>query len=402
MNPRQRIGQIVTTLASLVGIPISITLLLIHVRTKAGDASGAAELCAQNATVDCSVAAASDYSEFLGIPIAAIGLAFYIAALLVSLIARTLVPQNEATEAQLRTPAFVIFFTYSLALLDSVYLGVVNATQLDKICDKCVWLYVVNAVGFVGSGVWAAGNPVRAASEGVRRIPSTFLSASAAVFVLTFVAALGGSLWQTNRMVAQYADQPQQPVLVSTAVQQTEVLDRPDAPSVGPTDAPVTIVEFSDFECPYCARFSATLSELTELYPRELRVVFRNYPLSFHPNARLVARMAVCAQEQNRFIPFHNTAFAMQASLHDGFTVDRLIALAEDVGMNGDEARDCLNSSFSENKVERDVQDGRTLEIRGTPTVFINGRAYSGPLDTGALRSVIDAILRQELPAAAE
>ena len=66
--------------------------------------------------------------------------------------------------------------------------------------------------------------------------------------------------------------------------------------------------------------------------------------------------------------------------------------------MNGEEARDCLESSFSESKVARDVEDGRTLEIRGTPSVFINGRAYSGPLDTAALRSVIDALLREELP----
>lgn len=403
MNPRQRIGQIVTTLASLVGIPISITLLMIHVRTKVGDTSGAAELCAASGNVDCSVAAASDYSELFGIPIAALGLAFYVGTLLVALIAPTLVTAKEPTEAQERTPGLTVFGVYTLAFAGSVFLAVVSLTQLDKICDKCFWLYVVNTVGFIGTGVWAAGNPLAALKDLLGRFTSVVGSAPAAVFALTFVAAVGGSLWQTNRMVAQHEQQPQmQTALVSTTVESQEVLNRPDAPSVGPEDAPVTIVEFSDFQCPYCARLSAALAELTELYPRELRVVYRNFPLSHHPNARLVARMSVCAQAQNRFIPFHNAAFAQQSSLHNGFTVDRLIALAESVGMNGDEARDCLDSSFSENAVERDVQDGRTLEIRGTPTIYINGRAYSGGIETPALRSVIDALLREATPPAAE
>lgn len=393
MNPRQRIGQIVTTLASLAGIPISITLLLIHVRTKVGDTSGVAQLCGESDRVDCSVAAASGYSEIMGVPIAAIGLAFYLAVLLVTVIASTLNPTN-ATEDEARTPAFVVFVAYSLALLDSVYLGFVNFTQLDKICDKCIWLYAINTVGFLASGVWAAGNPVRAASEGVRRIPATALSAAAAVLVLTFISGVGGSLWQVNRLIEASAEQPK-PVLVLAPSVNTEALYRADAPSVGPEDAAIQIVEFSDFECPYCARFAETVAELKEAYPTQVRVQFRNYPLSFHPNARLVARMAVCAKEQNRFWEFHDRAFALQGSLYKDFSADTLVKLAEDVGMNGEEARDCLNSSFSETSVERDVTDGRTLEIRGTPSVFINGRAYSGPLDLASLRSVIDTLIEE-------
>lgn len=394
MNPRQRIGQIVTTLASLTGIPISITLLLIHVRTKVGDASGVAQLCNESERVDCSVAAASSYAEFLGIPIAALGLAFYLAVLLVTVLAATLIPTN-ADETDARTPAFVVFTAYSLALIDSVYLGFVNFTQLDKICDKCMWLYAVNTIGFIAAGVWASGNPVRAASEGVRRIPTTALSAASAVLVLTFISAVGGSLWQMNRMVAE-AGSERQPVLVVTPSVNTEALNRADAPSVGPEDARVQIVEFSDFECPYCARFAETVAELKELYPNDVRISFRNYPLSFHPNARLVARMAVCAKEQNRFWEFHDSAFAQQQTLYTNFDENTLVRLAEDVGMNGEEARHCLNSSFSETSVERDVTDGKTLEIRGTPSVFINGRAYSGPLDSAALQNVIDKLLQED------
>src|SRR5699024_10687018 len=248
MNARHRIGQIITSLASVAGIPVSIILLLIHVKTKVGDTAGAAELCTATSTVDCSVAASSGYSEIFGIPIAAMGLAFYVAVLVVGVLSPMLIKPDGDKEDVL-TPAYVIYGAYTLALLDSVYLGIVNFTQLEMTCDKCVWLYGINLLGFIGAGMWAAGNPLTAFPNLLRRLPKTLLSTSTLVAAVTFAAALGGTVWQANKMVAsEAASSNDTPVLAAEPVDDSiaEHLYHDNATTLGPDDALVRIVEFSD------------------------------------------------------------------------------------------------------------------------------------------------------------
>lgn len=403
MNARHRIGQIITSLASVAGIPISIILLLIHVKTKIGDSAGAAELCTTTSTVDCSVAANSGYSEIFGIPIAAMGLAFYVAVLVVGVLSPMLIKPDGDKEDVL-TPAYVIFGAYTLALLDSVYLGIVNFTQLEMVCDKCVWLYGVNLLGFVGAGLWAAGNPFTAISNLLRRLPKTLISTAALVAAVTFAAALGGTVWQANKMVASEASTTETPVLAAEPVDDSvaKLLYHDNAPALGPDDALVRIVEFSDFECPHCATFAGVAQELSERYPDTVQITFRNFPLSFHPNARRVAEMSVCAHSQRKFWEFSNLAFARQRTLYNDFDDDTLFDLAEEVGINSDEARDCLSSPFAGASVDKDVEDGIALELRGTPTVYINEQVYNGRLDVDSLSRVIDKTVADVRAAKAE
>lgn len=397
MNPRQRIGQILSILVSVAGVAVSVLLLAIHARTKVGDIEGASQLCGESAAFDCSVAAASSWSEVFGLPIAGFGLAFYLGVILVAVLAPTLIdPKDEQRITS--TPSLVVFGAFTLALFYSIFLAIVNVTQLDKSCDKCMWLYAVNAIGFVAAGLWAGGSPLRATTELFVRLPKTLFSPAAAIFVLTFLTATGGALWQTNRIIADAAQAPT-PITISEALEDTSVLYRDDAATAGPADAVVHLVEFSDFECPYCAKFAVVIQELKEAFPNDLRVTFRNYPLSFHPNARLISRMAVCANEQRNFWPFHDMAFAEQRTLNaEPLSAETLLDLAKRAGLNVDEAKDCFESSFSETRVQRDVADGQAVKLRGTPTVFINGRQYEGPLDFENFRRVI----QNEIDAAAE
>lgn len=395
MNARHRIGQILTSLASVAGIPVSILLLLIHVKTKIGDVEGAAELCTASSNVDCSVAASSHYSEIAGIPIAALGLAFYVAALLVGVLSPLLLPTDAENDDRF-IPAYLLVGAYTLAVLDSVYLGIVNFTQLDKVCDKCIWLYGINLLGFLGAGLWAAGNPFKAVSNLLRKIPKTLGSASALVFVVTFAAALGGTIWQSNKMIATAEHSDQTPVLTAEPIDDSTAghLYNENAPTLGPDDALVRLVEFSDFECPYCATFAQTADYLSQKYPDTLQITFRNYPLPFHKQARRVAEMAVCAHAQRKFWEFSNLAFARQNSFHKNFNEEALINLAEDAGLNGDEARDCLHSAFASTSVDQDLEDGQALKLRGTPTVYINEQEYDGRLDPESLERVIERILK--------
>lgn len=393
MNAQHRIGQVITSLASVAGIPVSILLLLIHIHTAVGDAAGASELCTSSSTVDCSVAAASAYSEIAGIPIAAIGLAFYVAVFLVGILSPFLVPLTGSNDDRF-TPAYVIFAAYTLALLDSLYLGIINFTQLDKICDKCVWLYGINLAGFIGSGLWAAGNPISAVPALIRRIPQTLRSSAFAVTLITFAVALIGGIWQTNKLIDE-GEIAHPPVLIAQPVeannQNNEYLYREHAPTIGPENATVRLVEFSDFQCPHCAHFSNVLVQLLKKYPNDLQATFRNFPLSQHKVARRVAQMGVCAQAQGNFWKFEQTAFASQQRFYDDdYSDDDLVQMMNKIGLNGDEAKDCIDSSFANKAVDQDLQDGEAVELRGTPTIFINGHQYKGRLDLESLSTIID------------
>ncbi len=138
----------------------------------------------------------------------------------------------------------------------------------------------------------------------------------------------------------------------------------------GPADAPVTIVEFSDFECPYCARLLPALEQAKRQYAGKLRVVYRHYPLTgIHPNAWKAAEAALCAGEQGRFWELHDLMFAEQEAL----TVADLKAKAARLELNGEAFNQCLDSSRHHDAVLADVRAGDAAGVSGTPAMFVNG-----------------------------
>lgn len=163
--------------------------------------------------------------------------------------------------------------------------------------------------------------------------------------------------------------------------------------SKGPADAPVVIVEFSDFECPYCQQATATMDALLERYPDEIRFIYKDFPLPNHPNAFKAAEAGHCAHEQGQFWPFHDKLFAAQ----DALDVESLKAYADELGLDADAFGACLDDARHAQSVNADMDAGRRLGASSTPTLFINGRPVLGalPLD------VFDEIVREELAAAA-
>lgn len=148
-----------------------------------------------------------------------------------------------------------------------------------------------------------------------------------------------------------------------------------NAPFLGPADAPVTIVEFSDFHCPYCKRVLPALTELRSRYGDKVKLVFRDFPLDrLHPRARSAAEAARCAHDQNKFWEYHDVLFAKapQASpVH-------LKAYAEQVGLDAETFERCLTSGKHAAGVQRDLDEGMRLGVSGTPAFFVNGRLLSG------------------------
>jgi protein-disulfide isomerase len=161
-------------------------------------------------------------------------------------------------------------------------------------------------------------------------------------------------------------------------------------PSKGPENAPVTLVEFSDFQCPFCARVVPTLDQVTAKYGDRVRLVFRQFPLDIHPQAPKAAEAALCANEQGKFWEMHDAMFADQKKLQ----VADLKATAGGIaGIDQAKFDACLDSGKFAQQVEDDMKAGTLAGVTGTPAVFVNGKMLSGAQPLTAFEAAIDAEL---------
>lgn len=156
-------------------------------------------------------------------------------------------------------------------------------------------------------------------------------------------------------------------------------------PGRGPADAKIVIVEFADFECPYCARASATVERVLAAYPGKIRLVFRHFPLSFHPKAPKAAEAAACAEEQGKFWELHDALFESQE-----LDVDAMKAQAARLGVDAKKFDACVDSGRMAAVVKRDQAAGQQAGVSGTPAFFINGLMLSGAQPEEAFRKLID------------
>jgi len=159
------------------------------------------------------------------------------------------------------------------------------------------------------------------------------------------------------------------------------------APFKGPEAAPVTIVEVTDFHCPYCKRVQPTLNEVLLKYPDKVKLVFRDFPIDqLHPNARKAAEAARCANEQGKFWPYHDKLMAGGTDA----SPEKLKEYAKEIELDAGAFEQCLASGKYRAAVQKDVDEGTRLGVNGTPAFFINGRMLSGAQPTDAFAKVID------------
>jgi predicted DsbA family dithiol-disulfide isomerase len=158
------------------------------------------------------------------------------------------------------------------------------------------------------------------------------------------------------------------------------------APSKGPKGAPVTMIEFSDFQCPYCGRSAPIVKRLEEAYGDKLRLVFRNYPLSIHPQAPKAAEAAACARDQDKFWEMHDRLFAHQ----DKLQVADIKAAAAEIGLDPKAFEECLDSGRHEDLWKADQKEADGYGVSATPWFFVNGRAMSGAQPYENFAQVID------------
>ncbi len=168
-------------------------------------------------------------------------------------------------------------------------------------------------------------------------------------------------------------------------------VDPGNGPSRGPANAPVTIVEFSDYQCPYCARAYGTLNQLRTKYPTQVRVVFRDFPLPIHREAPKAAEAAHCAADQGKFWEMHDVLFENPSDL----TEPALKKHAKTLALNEAAFGTCLSSGKHAARWQKDVEVGKEYGVMATPAFFVNGRFINGALPFEAFVEVIEEELQQ-------
>ena len=184
--------------------------------------------------------------------------------------------------------------------------------------------------------------------------------------------------------------QPKQPSNGEVLQQPSKVeVDVDDDPVKGSESAPVTIIEFSEYECPFCKRFfDQTFSQIEENYIKtgKVRYVFRDFPLGFHQYAQKAAEAAECADEQGKFWQYHDKLFENQ----DALGIDSLKQYAKELSLNAVKFNNCLDSGKMASEVEKDLSDGLEYGVEGTPMFFINGVGLSGAQPYSAFEQIIE------------
>jgi len=197
------------------------------------------------------------------------------------------------------------------------------------------------------------------------------------------------------------ADQPanpsadtQQPAKAAGPVKPVDANDHVK----GPKDAKVTLIEYSDFECPYCKRHFEVINEIAKAYPNDVKLVFRHFPLSFHQNAEKEAEASECAADlggNDAFWKMHDKIFTETTSNGTGIALERLPVMAQEIGLDQAKFKSCLDSGKYAAKVAKDQQEGADAGVEGTPATFVNGTLVSGAQPLSNFKTVIDGILKK-------
>ena len=165
----------------------------------------------------------------------------------------------------------------------------------------------------------------------------------------------------------------------------------------GDVNAPVTLVEYSDLECPFCQRFHPVMQQLMQEYAGKVAWVYRHFPLSFHTNAQKEAEATECAGKlggNDKFWAYTDKIFERTTSNGTGFAIDALVPLAKELGLNEAKFKSCLDSGEFTAHVQQDLQEGTSFGVNGTPTTFVNGQPVEGAVPYEQLKAVVQSLLK--------
>ena len=269
------------------------------------------------------------------------------------------------------------------ALVLFAALGAVAApTESPKFDKQKLQVYLRYAEGFTNQVEIALDDPTPSSIQGYYRILAHLTMGAQKVDRVYYATADGknliaGSIWSLN----------------SSPFTETLAHLPTDGPSFGPAGAKITIVVFSDFECPYCREFAKTIRDnIPKKYPTEVRVIFEDFPIdAIHKWARAAAEAARCLQDQKpeAFWAFHDWVFEHQQEVNEANVREKALDVAKAQSLDVAKASACIDTHATAATVERSLAAGRILQIQQTPTVFVNGRTIPGAVSWSTLDTVI-------------
>jgi protein-disulfide isomerase/uncharacterized membrane protein len=382
-NENAKFKIFILNLLSLGGFSVSLFLTHHFYQVRNGSA-GFRSFCNISGQMNCDVVAASSYAEvFRGLPISSLGAGWYLGFFLISIVAHNIFWRREAIRA-----CFVMATIASLAVIPSV---LIMALTLKTFCLLCL---VLDGIALASLFTVLTLKPERFSKHKLDR-------SKWKIFLLIvggslLAAALGCKSMDSGTLSHSEAKEYLNSILNSPPV---AVKTSPSFPSIGPANAPITIVEFSDFQCPYCRIGAYAVQSAMNSHPGQVRIEFRNFPLdqacnpevhqTAHPVACEAARVAICAEKQGKFEAVYDELFDKQSSFAPG----RPLELAQKVGLNGPALETCVSGPEAAQIVNRDILEAVSLGIKSTPTFFVNGYKVEGAYPVPVWNMLFDHLL---------
>lgn len=369
---------------------------------------GRGSFCAISEYINCDTVEASSYASIKGVPLAGVGLIYYVFVLIMVAFARFVRGFRKPEVA-------FVWWTSGLSVLFAGYLAYVSTEILHVICLTCVGMYVANIVLFISLylamgmpfsegkkflwGYWAT--IISRQKKGIDFMPNFFLNVLVAVIIfgigLVFLVSASSKTERiTDQEMVDYVD------MFNRQSKYDINFDKDSRPVWGKRGAPVTIVEFSEFMCPFCKiaafKFRPFLTEFRD----KVEYYFINYPLDstcnhymehqMHPGACLGAKAVICASKDGKFWEYHDELFKSQGKPID----DKLImSIAGKLKLNKNDFEQCLSSVETENILRDDIEVARKIYITGTPSIFINNK----PMRFWKSPEITRTIVEQEINA---
>lgn len=392
-------------LLSLVGLGISLYLTVHHFKILAHGFQGPS-FCSFGDKFDCDVVNMSSYAKLGPFPVAGLGLVYFLYLSLAAIYARI---ASDSAKSALALP----WFASIPSLLFSIYLGSVSSFVLGTWCILCISLYAINFLVFWLLSSLLEIKILHAGSFMIQYFKKVLGKASslgfnpkfAGNFLFALVLA-GISLFilyaNENKYAADFEDFDHKAYLDFFYAQpQLPPIDVKGRPLYGTEGAPVTIVEFSDFECPFCQKAAFNLKPRLKEFQKDIAFYYFAYPLDkscnpymqreLHEHACDATKAAFCAQEQGKFWPMHDKLFENQPK----FNANQLRGYAKALGLDSKKFEDCITSDAIGKRILSDIEAGKAANLQGTPMVLVNGRVLKDWYNPVVLKIVIEEELKR-------
>ena len=370
------------------GLVICLYLYSFHIDLLRGEIKSGL-MCGADNGLGCHSVASGPYSSLLGLPLASWGAIFFSTLTLLGL--GSVIFWRDCGRVFLRWA----FYLAVLGLAFDLYLAYTMIFRIRAVCWLCIITYAINFLIIIAlaKGVLKEPSPrisLRAIFPGTKDAEGFDLYYRNVIkglliggVLLATVIGVGGSQFLSRSLTENDREQLVK-IKKNLSRQKPRVISVKNRPTMGADNASVTVVEFSDFLCPFCAKASRYIKLAESATPDTARFVFRHFPLdkscnmgvrtNLHPGACLLAEGAVCAFEQDKFWEFHDIAFETKGGISRSVVMDK----ASKIGLDLGEFKQCLDSGRGNEVVSEDIKAAYRAGVKSTPTLFINGRQLRG------------------------